>query len=252
MIGKSMQLPLVSDLMEGNLSEGIYVIAGPPGIGKSVFVKRLIANSIADSYILYVSVDSSIKDMLEFLEKMNISKYKDHIQFLDAFSTTFTGIKQDIQYEKINLESASDSLFTIYSKLSQMDGNKILVIDSITEMLIGTDPDTSISFIKGLKQITESTHTLGVITIHTGPDSLKDILWILEYLSDGYIELAFEPNFEAVGILLRRIRIKKMRNKFHDSNWYPYKIVKDYGLQFMSPQELKAIADVVTGKKSSQ
>jgi len=244
--------PLVSQLVEGSLPDGIYILAGPPGVGKSVFVKRLLADHVKTTPILYVSVDSSTKDVEDFLEKMNLKEYKENIVLLDGFSLSITGIRQSSQHEKINLDSPSDSLFAIYSKLSQMQGRKILIIDSITEMMIGTDPGSVIEFIKGLKQIAEYTRTLSVLTIHTGPESLQEILWALEYLSDGYVELGYEPNLESVGLLIRRIRIKKMRGMRHDTNWYPFKIGKNYTLEFYTPQELKAIMDAITGKGAQQ
>jgi len=249
---EKLSFPLVSQLAEGFYRGGVYIITGPPGVGKSVFVKKLIMDSIKDNYILFVSCDSSPKEMVEFLEKVGLGDKRDRIILLDSFSSTLTGIKQEPVFDKIDLGDTQKSLFDLYSKLSQIHGKKLLIIDSITEVMLGSDPNRVISLLKGLKQISESTNTISILTMHSGPEGLQDVLWVFEYLSDGFVELGYEPNFESVGILLRRIRVRKMRGVYHDTNWYPFKIGKNYSVQFYSKEEMKALAEAVTGKKQSE
>lgn len=244
-------VPLVHELVEGFREGGLYVIAGPPGIGKTVFIRRTVLESLKDFTVFYVSADTSVKDFIDFLDEYGLSQYRNRIIIIDGFSTGATGIKKDTSIERIDFSKSSDAIYKLYSKLNSVPGDKLLIIDSLTEFFIGTEPSVSITFIKGLKEVLENTSSVGIATVHTGLEDLSGIYWTLEYLVDGYIELSYEPNFESLGFLVRRIRIKKMRSSHHEANWIPYKILENYKLEFMTAQELKAIAEALVGKRQS-
>ncbi len=225
-------IPLISDIVEGFPPGGLIVFAGYPGIGKSVFINTALVNSLKEGYgCVYVAIDSSVDEVVDILSDKGVSvgELVDRgcLKFVDGFSIELHSIAGSIPYTRISALKPIETLDTIYNSLDTLScKKKLLVIDSLNEFLMRNEPGIAIDFVKGLKLIGRKTCSICLVSLHLGIPGLEQLYSSIEYLSDGFIEMGFDPRLEELGIPLRRLRVKKMRGAGHELQWIPFTIAR--------------------------
>ncbi len=228
----SLPIPLVSSVVEGFPRGGLIVLAGYPGIGKSVFINTTLANALGEGFgCVYVAIDSSVEEIIDDLSERGVDVdsllSSNRLRFIDGFSIELHAIVRTLSYTRVSILKPVETLDTLYNSLETLDADKkLLVIDSLNEFLMRNEPGIAIDFVKGLKLIGRKTGCISLVTLHLGIPGLEQLYSSIEYLSDGYIEMSFDPRLEELGIPLRRLRVKKMRSASHELQWIPYTIAK--------------------------
>ncbi len=217
MIAK-LPVPLVSDLVDGFPIGGLIIFAGVAGAGKSVFVNNTLINSLRQGYrVVYVTLDNTVDKIFEILRRNNIEPVEainsGRLYVINGFSVEVRGFKPGIDVPSTNPLKPIESLSTIYMVLSEIKDERTLVIlYSITEFLMRNEPGIALDFIKGLKLILRKYCAIGLATLHLGIEGLEQVYGSIEYISDDYIEMYFDPTLEQLGIPLRRLRVKKLKH----------------------------------------
>ena len=228
-------IPVVDDVVEGFPRGSLIVFAGPPGIGKSVFIHHAVISMLKNGWrVLYIVFDDEPGDVIQSLGSFeaNVSRYVDEgmLVFIDGFSVPISGLSES-KWVKISPINPIDSLNTIHNVVRELEnhnlGRLLIVVDSLNEVVLRNEAGLVLDFLKGLRGICKKYEAIGLVSLHTGIPGLEQLYFAVEYLSDGVVEFGFDPSLEQLGIPLRRLRVVKVKATSHSLEWIPYTILKD-------------------------
>jgi len=228
-------IPVVDDLAEGFPRGSLIVFAGPPGIGKSVFIHHAILSMLSRGWrILYIAFDDEPNDVIRSLELFSNKIYKyieeKKLVFIDGFSVPISGLREN-KWVKISPTNPLDSLNTIHNVIRELGVHDLkdllIVVDSLNEIVLRNEAGLILDFLKGLRGICKKYRAIALVSLHTGIPGLEQLYFAVEYLSDGVVEFGFDPSLEQLGIPLRRLRVVKIKATSHSLEWIPYTILKD-------------------------
>ncbi len=223
-------IPVFDGLVEGVRRGSMIVFAGPPGIGKSVFVRYAVLNVLSSSgKVVYIAFDEDPGEVIAELESaggIEPSSVRDRVLVLDGFSVRLPGL-EEAGYTVVDPMNLIEALNTIYNAVKTYASEvKLLVIDSINEIILRNEPGIVLDFIKGLKALSKRYGIISIIVLHSGIPGLEQIYSTIEYVSDSFVEMGFDPSLEQLGIPLRRLRVRKLKGASHSLDWVPYTIGK--------------------------
>ncbi len=237
-------IPLISDLVDGFPKGGVIVIAGVPGVGKSVFINQTIINCLnrKDYAVFYIAIDTPIEEFLEFIKDRGIDVETilgNRLYIVNGFIVELRSLSRSKVYPVVNPMKPLETLDVLYELLSKArDKENVLIIDSINEFLMRNEPGLAIDFIKGLKLICKKTNSICIASLHLGIQGLEQLYSSIEYLVDGYIEVGFDKKLEELGIPLRRLRVRKMRNTSHELQWIPFTITREGKIEIVDIKKI--------------
>ncbi len=225
-----MGIPVFDNLVEGVRKGSLIVFAGPPGIGKSVFIRYAVLNVLSNSgkvvYIVFDEDPTGVLADLASAKNISIDEIKNRVLVLDGFLVRVPGLEES-EYTAVDPMNPIEALNTMYNVVKPHASEiKLLVIDSINEIILRNEPGIVLDFIKGLKGLCKRYNIISVIVLHTGIPGLDQIYSAMEYLSDSFVEMGFDPSLEQLGIPLRRLRVRKLKGASHSLDWVPYTIGK--------------------------
>ncbi len=225
-----MGIPVFDNLVEGVRKGSLIVFAGPPGIGKSVFIRYAVLNVLSNSgkvvYIVFDEDPTGVLADLTSAKNISIDEIKNRVLVLDGFLVRVPGLEES-EYTAVDPMNPIEALNTMYNVVKPHASEiKLLVIDSINEIILRNEPGIVLDFIKGLKGLCKRYNIISVIVLHTGIPGLDQIYSAMEYLSDSFVEMGFDPSLEQLGIPLRRLRVRKLKGASHSLDWVPYTIGK--------------------------
>ena len=239
-------IPVFDDLVEGVRKGSMIVFAGPPGIGKSVFVRHAVLSTVTGGgRVAYIVFDDDPEDILVELANasgMELDNIRGKVVVLDGFSATLPGL-EEYGVTRIDPMNPIEALNTIHNVLKPMASEvKLLIIDSINEIILRNEPGIVLDFVKGLKSLCKRYSIVSILVLHTGIPGLEQIYSAVEYISDSFVEMGFDPSLEQLGIPLRRLRVRKLKGASHILDWIPYTIGKNGKIMVV---DIKKIMDSV-------
>ncbi len=210
----------------GFIPNRVYIVAGPPGAGKTTFgVQFLIQGAKEGERGLYVSLTEDPRNIIEDMSSysFNIRRYTlaGLVLFVDMGPLS-------IQYmnaikNKENVKSPYvDEVFKKISALVKLKGVKRIVIDSVLTLKYGSrtkeDQNREIArFFRSLKDLKATTLILSEMTdlSNYSPE---------HYMAHGVI---FLHNFLNGNTMTRALQVIKMRGTKHDCDMHKMEITTD-------------------------
>lgn len=227
----------------------LILFSGPPGVGKSVFLYTTIKSFLTrGSKVLLVCFDDDPRGVMTALKRLgvDIERYiKDNsIGIIDGFYHPLRGSIQQGEgvlavVNPSDLNEVIEKIKLSIEKMGLKDGNGILAIDSLNELIMRNDVISVIDFVKALRAEAKYRDILILSTLHLGMINVENLIFALEYVSDAVVEFGLDPNLEQLGIPLRRLRVKKARGVPHSLQWIPYTIT-DEGISLVDIEELRS------------
>jgi KaiC/GvpD/RAD55 family RecA-like ATPase len=209
------------ELVQGGLvAQRVYIIAGPPGSGKTTFgIQFLIQGAKEGERGLFVSLTEDPKVIIEDMStfNLNLRRYalSGHILFVDMGPLSIQNLNGVKSPKNIKTPYAQEVFKRIYA-IVKAKGIKRLVIDSVLTLKYGdNDENKEIArFFRSLKDLK--------ITVLI----LSEMTDLSNYTPEHYMAhgLIFLHNFLNGHTMTRAVQIIKMRGTAHDCDMHKMEI----------------------------
>jgi len=223
-----------ADLLGGTLPRSaVTMIVGPPGSGKSLLLRNILADSLRlGRHCVYVSNSEMPSKIREQLTKMGLDaeKYQDRnlIRFVDAYSGG-TGL---VSSEKHYVSSPRD-LTALGIQLTvcfeELGGVGDVFLDSLGPIVALGDPAQALKFVHYYgARITKS----GGSFLYVATETIdSELLSRLEEASDCVLRTERHVGSRRVW---GRLLVKKARGVEHEEDWVGFKITATGRMEFVS------------------
>ncbi len=246
-------VPLQVALPWGIPRRSLIVLAGPAGTGKTVLAAHLSKFFMeSGEKVIYVTFDDDPKSLVEhfrsFRWDIDTLFGKGLFSIVDGFSFRLGDLSADIGDEYVvRRVTPSDKdgiiygLYDIAAKRYSMQGEGLIVVDSLNELMFSMDISQVLEFVKTIRAVFAKGLGIMVVTVlHTATELLEELAAHLEYLVDGFIETRLNPTLLEIGIPLKELMVRKMRGTMTNPQWVPYVIV-DEGIMGVDQSKLMAL-----------
>ena len=194
-------------LIAKGLPHGIWMLVGPPGVGKSTFCKQFIADGLrAGKNAVYVSTEEPPDSIREYIQHPDINK----VRIIDCYSWRDGGNpNHEYVANPSNLNDVNILLEKSRSGLAQFR----YVMDSISSLAISAGLSPVQKFLQISIARLRTVKATGFCVVEKGAQDEKFMNY-LRFAFDGVIEMDFNENGSN---LERTIRIFSMRGVKHET-----------------------------------
>ncbi len=213
-------------LIHDKIEQGLFLLIGPPGAGKTIFCKQFVLNSLNKGKpVVYLTTEESATMITDSMKKYgwNVSDYvkKNKLRIIDAFSSR-GNVPIKTRYYVKNPENLTDLSVTIEEARKRIT-NLRFVIDSITNLILNVDEKSGQKFMQIITGRLKAAKALGFCILDSGV--LDDaFLNFLRIIFDGVIEMDIVEDKSG---LKRRMRIFSLKQVKHDSSWHEFQITNE-------------------------
>lgn len=215
----SLGIPKLDKMLEGGFPESTSVLLyGTPGAGKSIFCQQFMYQGLKNNEkCIFLTFDVRPETIETSMSRFGWST-KNKIVFFDCFSYRI-GTQSSSRYAITGM-SDLNQLSMIFEDIMADVGKekKRIVIDSLSTLLLYSDPDLSLKFLKNFIATAISQKATILFTIEEGIHDEKTVA-IINYMAEGQIDMKFDMD-------KRLMRISKMRDTAVSRAWVEFDITK--------------------------
>lgn len=210
--------PGASKIVQSQVGNGLWLLIGPTGVGKSVFTKQFIWEGLREGIpSVYVITDEAPRFAVQSMKALGFDVEtflkNEELVIVDCYSPR-AQLPSDSKFSA-NPEIASDVSIAIEHARRRFSRMRF-VIDSVTTIVMNIAPISGQRFMQVItSRIRES--SVGILTMEAGvPD--PNFMNFFRYLFDGVFEMKIE---ESESGLQRYFRVFSLRGVKHSSGWFP-------------------------------
>ncbi len=198
-------------LVANGMPHGIWLLAGPPGVGKSTFCKQFIADGLkAGTNAVYVSTEEPPDSILEYIHHPDNDQDHNQVRILDCYSWREGG---NPEHEYVANPSNLNDLNILLEKCKRGLTQFRYVMDSISSLAISAGLSPVQKFLQISIARLRTVRATGLCVVEQGAQDEKFMNY-LRYAFDGVIEMDFMESGSNMG---RTIRIFSMRGVNHET-----------------------------------
>ena len=222
--------PAASLLIKGEIPRGIYLLAGPSGAGKTSFCKTFIARGLTNQETgIYLSTDNDCGEIQASIQKLIEDKdsTKGDLRLIDAYSwrvRNATGTEPFVAVNPANLTG----VMIACQKICQSVSKPRFVFDSITNLAIQSNPDTTLKF---LQLVTAKIRNMNALAFFTLIPPSHDSMFVstVRTMFDGIFEMRLDDTGSEI---TRMFRIFSIKGVNHQTRWVIFSIT-DRGISMV-------------------
>lgn len=194
-------------LIANGIPHGIWLLVGPPGVGKSTFCKQFIADGLkVGKNAIYVSTEETPDSIREYIHHPDNGQ----VRIVDCYSWREGGNPtHDYVANPSNLNDLNILLEKSKSGLTQFR----YVMDSISSLAVSAGLSPVQKFLQISIARLRTVKATGLCVVELGAQDEKFMNY-LRYAFDGVIEMDFTENGSNLG---RTIRIFSMKGVRHET-----------------------------------
>lgn len=214
--------PGASFLVEGEIPRGIYLLTGPSGVGKTAFCKLFVARGLSNQETgIYLSTDEDCEEIQASIRNLmeDENRMKGDLRLIDAYSWRFGGVVNEgpfITVDPANLTGVAIAC----QKVCQGPLKPRFVFDSITNLVIHSNPNTTLRF---LQVVTAKMRRINALAFFTLIPTSHDVRFVstVKTMFDGNFEMRLDDTGWEIA---RMLRIFSMKGVKHRTRWILFTI----------------------------
>ncbi len=226
MAKRSTGVQALDQRMDGGVnSSSIILLLAPPGSGKTILGQRFTIDGLnKGERVIYIATWTSYSSLAKTLKSGGMKSAK-NLFFMDCFSWRSPGENPKEEGNVTVVPSITD-LNELARKISETikSAGQVdrIVLDSISDLLLYSDPQAVFKFLQYLKTEVVKAKASALFALEFGLHDEKTNTTV-NYVSDGMIEL------RTVGE--RQLRIARIKGGTHQLDWVPYEITKGVSIR---------------------
>ncbi len=216
--------PGASLLIDGEIPRGIYLLTGHSGAGKTVFCKTFIARGLSNHEPgIYLSTDDDCGEIQASIQKLmqDQDRIKDNLSLIDAYSWRVRGVMGSGPFVTIDPANLSGVIIAC-QKVCQGVSKPRFVFDSITNLAIQSNPDTTLKF---LQLVTAKMRSMNALALFTLTPTSHDSMFVstVKTMFDGIFEMRLDDIGSEITRMFRVFSIKGVK---HQTRWIIFTITE--------------------------
>ncbi len=210
-------------LIGEDIPRGIYLLTGNSGAGKTVFCKCFIAKGLANQETgIYLSTDEDCDEIKASIQKLieNQGQKKVDLRLIDAYSWRIQGAIAHGPFVTVDPANLTGVMIAC-QKICQDVSKARFVFDSITNLAIQSDPNTTLKF---LQLVTAKMRSLNAMAFFTMIPTSHDSMFVstVKTMFDGIFEMRLDDIGPEITRMLRIFSIKGVK---HQTRWLTFTII---------------------------
>ncbi len=216
--------PAASLLIDGEIPRGIYLLTGPSGAGKTSFCKTFIARGLSNQETgIYLSTDDDCSEIQASIQKLMEDKdrMKGDLRLIDAYSWRVRGATGNEPFVAVNPANLTGVMIAC-QKICQDVSKPRFVFDSITNLAIQSNPDTTLKF---LQLVTAKMRSMNALAFFTLIPPSHDSMFVstVRTMFDGIFEMRLDDTGSEI---TRMFRIFSIKGVNHQTRWIIFTITE--------------------------
>ena len=216
--------PGASFLIDGELPRGIYLLIGNSGAGKTSFCKTFIARGLSNKETgIYLSTDEDCGEIQASIQKLmeDQDRMKGDLRLVDAYSWRVRGATGNEPFVTVNPANLTGVMITC-QKICQDVSKPRFVFDSITDLVIQSNPDTTLKF---LQLVTAKMRSLNALAFFTLIPTSHDSMFVstVRTMFNGIFEMRLDDTGSEITRMFRIFSIKGVK---HQTRWIIFNITE--------------------------
>jgi KaiC/GvpD/RAD55 family RecA-like ATPase len=222
--------PAAGLLINGEIPRGIYLLTGPSGAGKTSFCKTFIARGLSNQETgIYLSTDNECSEIQTSIQNLieDKNRTKGDLKLIDAYSWRLRGATSNEPFVAVNPADLTGVMIAC-QKICQNVSKPRFVFDSITNLAIQSNPDTTLKF---LQLVTAKIRSMNALAFFTLIPPSHDTMFVstVRTMFDGIFEMRLDDTGSEI---TRMFRIFSIKGVNHQTRWIIFTIT-DRGISMV-------------------
>jgi KaiC/GvpD/RAD55 family RecA-like ATPase len=246
------KIPGISSLVDKDIPNGLLLLCGPIGSGKSVYCRQFFLDGIeAGDFCIYVSSNMTENQYRNMFSTVQDSTLSQSTKFINPLRYPLGGFDDKLNQALSNLVETIDALKKSSNNNNEATGKNItvrLVVDSLTHLFVLFGEAAVIRFVTELSLVLHDAEAMAIFALTTdgvetttttsssssssSPSSSKNVLNVLSSVFDGTIEMKLSEGDDSIEAPKRSIRLLSIRGLHHEPSWIGFEIQENGSIVF--------------------